>query len=56
MTRKKKISKESVFDVYTDGGCLFNPGGPGACAAVMVDNELSSNINGKGNAPFKNAQ
>jgi len=37
MTRKKKISKESVFDVYTDGGCLFNPGGPGACAAVIID-------------------
>mgnify|MGYP000003494861 CR=1 FL=1 len=25
------------FIIYTDGGCAVNPGGPGGCAAVIID-------------------
>lgn len=27
------------YIVYTDGGCLCNPGGAGACASVIIDTE-----------------
>lgn len=33
---KKKFKPDIV--IYTDGGCLVNPGGPGACAFVIVKN------------------
>lgn len=32
---KKKIAPDYL--VYTDGGCAFNPGGPGGCAAVILN-------------------
>lgn len=41
------MESESRYIVYTDGGCAFNPGGPGGYGAVIVDtktgeiNELS---------------
>lgn len=33
---KKKQNKELDYIVYTDGGCAWNPGGPGGCAAVVI--------------------
>ena len=37
--RKKEEPKmdatEPVYIIYTDGGCAYNPGGPGGCAAVL---------------------
>ena len=35
---------EGRYIVYTDGGCAFNPGGPGGFGAVIVDTE-SGEIN-----------
>lgn len=35
MGHKKKFV--SNYIVYTDGGCAFNPGGPGGCAAVILN-------------------
>lgn len=36
---KKKFKPDII--IYTDGGCLVNPGGPGACAFVIVkDGEI----------------
>lgn len=28
---------EPAYILYTDGGCAYNPGGPGGCAAVLLD-------------------
>ena len=30
------------FDLYSDGGCLVNPGGIGACAFVLIDNSTGA--------------
>lgn len=35
MGHKKKFVSDYI--VYTDGGCAFNPGGPGGCAAVILN-------------------
>lgn len=32
---KKKHRKPTDYIVFTDGGCAYNPGGPGACAAIV---------------------
>lgn len=39
MTRVKVKKTAATYDytLYTDGGCIFNPGGPGGCAAVLLD-------------------
>lgn len=36
-----KQMKDANYEyiVYTDGGCLRNPGGAGACASVIIDTE-----------------
>lgn len=31
--------KKSNYMIYTDGGCAINPGGPGGCAAVIINTE-----------------
>lgn len=31
--------KKSNYIIYTDGGCAINPGGPGGCAAVIINTE-----------------
>ncbi len=37
---KKKFTPD--ITIYTDGGCLINPGGPGACAYVVIkDGEIA---------------
>ena len=28
---------EPAYIIYTDGGCAYNPGGPGGCAAVLIN-------------------
>ena len=48
MSKKKKKSKngqirvgnvtQPQYTVYTDGGCAFNPGGPGGYGAVIIEN------------------
>ena len=35
MANKKNFDPDYI--VYTDGGCAFNPGGPGGCAAVILN-------------------
>lgn len=30
---------KSNYIIYTDGGCAINPGGPGGCAAVIINTE-----------------
>ena len=37
MAKKKNFTPDYI--VYTDGGCAFNPGGPGGCAAVILNNK-----------------
>lgn len=51
MSKHKKKSRlkqgkvdDCQFIVYTDGGCAFNPGGPGGCGAVIIDRETGEII------------
>ena len=30
---------EPAYIIYTDGGCAYNPGGPGGCAAVLINTD-----------------
>lgn len=46
MSRKKNRNKQDVIKVkepdyyiYTDGGCAFNPGGPGSIGVLIIDRE-----------------
>lgn len=32
------------YTVYTDGSCLKNPGGPGGCAALLIDEESNKRM------------
>lgn len=35
---------QTPIDIYTDGGCQKNPGGPGSSAAVFVDPRTNRNL------------
>jgi len=37
--QKKAAFRECQYDVYTDGGCAVNPGGPGGIGVVIIDRE-----------------
>lgn len=37
MNKKKQLNYTHI--IYTDGGCSFNPGGTGACAAVIIETD-----------------
>ena len=41
---KKQNRKDARFLVYTDGGCLVNPGGVGAFGYVVIDQETGEYI------------
>ena len=43
MAKKKKRISEKIsntkYTIYTDGGCAYNPGGPGGIGVVVINNE-----------------
>jgi ribonuclease HI len=43
ITRKTKL-KDADYIVYTDGGCTFNPGGPGGYGCVIISTETGEII------------
>lgn len=43
--RKKSVKTVNVdYIVYTDGGCAYNPGGPGGCAAVVINKKTEERV------------
>ena len=38
------IQEHGSFTVYTDGGCAINPGGPGAFAAIIINNKTGEEM------------
>lgn len=42
MANKKNFDPDYI--VYTDGGCAFNPGGPGGCAAVILNTKTGERM------------
>lgn len=37
MSKQKNKQKHTEYIVYTDGGCAFNPGGPGGIGVVIIN-------------------
>lgn len=48
MAKKKKRISEKISDtkytIYTDGGCAYNPGGPGGIGVVVINNETKERV------------
>ena len=43
-TTKKKSVGSDTYTIYTDGGCMFNPGGPGGYGCVIINDKTGESI------------